>query len=136
MKNQNLYSQIAKQLKKEPQVISAYVTGSTISGYIKKESDFDLIVVVNNRKITTENRIYELIKTISFPRDLDLSVIDQSSSPIFSYHAISKGERIYEKEKSLANNFEAYVLHNYYDTSHLRKIYERYLKKEFLPHAI
>src|SRR3989344_2188057 len=129
MKNE-LYTQIKKALENNPQILSAYVIGSSVSKRLTKESDFDLAVVVQNRKTASYDKVYGLIEHIKFPRNLDLSVVDKSSSPIFLYQVIAKGGRIYEKEKSQAANFESFVLHNYYDTNHIRNIYHRYLKQE------
>ena len=134
MKN-DFYNQIRKSLGKNSQIIAAYVIGSTISGKFTTESDFDLVVVTRNRKVTNYDKIYELIKHIQFPKNLDLSVVDKSSSPIFLYQTVSKGEKIYEKQKSLIDNFEAFALHNYYDTAHIRNIYHSHLKEKLSTHA-
>ena len=134
MKNE-LYTQIKKALKNYPQVSAAYVIGSSVSKRLTKESDFDLAVVVQNRKTVSDDKVYGLIEHVKFPRNLDLSVVDKSSSPIFLYQVITKGERIYEKKKSGAATFEAFVLHNYYDTSHLRNIYEKRLKEKVASYA-
>lgn len=109
--------------------MAAYVVGSMVSGRETKESDFDLVVVVDNKNLLDENRVYELVKPVSFPKNLDLSVVDQSSSPLFLFQVISKGKRIYESGNTAT--FEAFALHNYYDTQHLRDIYFESLKNKF-----
>jgi len=133
--NNNLHSRIQKALKNNPEILAVYVIGSTVSKRLTDKSDFDLVVVTQNKKVTTDDDVYELIRHIKFPRNLDLSVVDKSSSPIFLYQVIAKGERIYEKSKSQVNNFEAFVLHNYYDTSHLRNIYEKSLREKISSYA-
>lgn len=132
MKNEDLYNQIHSALEKNPQILAAYVVGSTISGNVTSKSDFDLVVIVPNRKIMGEDKVYELIRHLEFPRDLDLSVADRASSPIFLYQIITKGLRIYKREDLDAGEFEAFVLHNYYDTAHIRNIYNIHLKEKFL----
>jgi len=134
MKN-DLYSQIQKALKASSEILAAYVIGSTVSKRFTSESDFDLVVVAQNREAVGNDKVYELIRDIKFPRNLDLSVVDKSSSPIFLYQTVAKGERIYVKEKSQADNFEAFVLHNYYDTSHLRNIYDKHLREKLSSYA-
>lgn len=126
-----LVIKIKQTLEKEPQIIGAYVVGSIVQGRETAESDFDLAVIVNNRKMLDENKIYDLVKDINFPKNLDLSVVDQSSSPLFLFQIISKGQRIYEKNNNQVIAFETFVLHNYYDTQHLRNIYYESLKPKF-----
>ena len=135
MKNEELYNQIKTVLKKDPKILAAYVIGSTVTGRISRESDFDLVVVTRNRKVTNYDKVYELIKHIQFPKNLDLSVVDKSSSPIFLYQTVSKGKKIYEKQKSLVDNFEAFALHNYYDPAHIRNIYPSHLREKLSTHA-
>ena len=135
MKNHNLYTQIKAVLAKEPEILAAYIAGSTVSGKTTGESDFDLVIIVRNKKIVGEDKIYELVRNLHFPRDLDLSVADKSSSPVFLYQVIAKGKRIYEKEQSEISKFEAFALHNYYDTAHIRNTYHLYLKEKLSTYA-
>lgn len=130
MISEELISKIKQVLEKEPQVIAAYIVGSIIKGRETKESDFDLAVVVDNKKLLDEDRVYEMIRSIDFPKDLDLSVVDQSSSPLFLFQII-KGQRIYERNNASVVNFEAFALHNYYDTQYIRNIYRDSLKTKF-----
>lgn len=127
----NLVFKIKNRLKKEPRVIAAYVIGSVIKKRTIAESDFDLAVVVENRKNLDENKIYDLLQAISFPKNLDLSVVDRSSSPLFLFQIIKSGQRVYERGNAGITAFETFVLHNYYDTQYLRNIYYDSLKAKF-----
>lgn len=131
MIDNKLSSQIHKALSKEPKVKLAYVLGSVVSGRAGVESDFDLAVTVDNKEKIDFNYIYSLISNIRFPKNLDLSIIDKNSSPIFLFQVISTGRCIYQRSEEERISFEAYVLKNYYDTAHLRKIYYSYLKDKF-----
>ena len=129
--NENLLSQIRESLTKVPEVLAAYVVGSVAQGVAGAESDFDLAVVVKSRRRVSEDDVYELIRHLEFPRDLDLSVVDKGSSPLFLFQIISKGKRVYEGTRETAVEFEAWAMKNYYDTAHMRNIYNRYLKEKF-----
>ena len=131
---EGLYSQIRSNLKKEPEILAAYVIGSAASGSLTGKSDFDLVVVRNSKGLDL-SRVYELVRHLAFPKDLDLSVVDRASSPIFLYQIISKGRRIYQQGVKQVQQFETYVLHNYYDTAHLRNIYHQGLKRELSKYA-
>lgn len=129
--NDDLIRQIQSRARHEPNILAVYLFGSLPKGYAGRESDLDLAVVVDKKKPDSEDTIYELIKDIQFPKNLDLSVVDRASSPLFLFQVVSKGQRIYERNRSDMVQFEAFVLHNYYDTVHLRAIYARQLKKKF-----
>lgn len=136
MRNTKIFSDIQKVLKKEPLILACYIFGSYAKGVHNKESDFDIAVVVTNKKLITEATVYELIKDIPFPKNPDISVVDKTSSPIFLFQIIKSGSRIYAKDENNVNAFEAYVLRYYYDTQHLRNIYNYYLKEKFRPETI
>ena len=131
MIKQKLQQSITTAFGRRPEILAAYVLGSVVSGKAVKESDFDLAVVVDNKKNLSFEKIYDLISSISFPRNLDLSVVDKSSSPLFLFQMISKGKKIYIRDHQEIVAFEAFVLHNYYDTQHMRNIYYSYLKEKF-----
>ena len=131
MIDDKLISQINASLSKEPGIKLAYVLGSVISGRAKTESDFDLAVVADNADKIGYKYIYSLISDINFPKDLDLSIVDKNSSPLFLFQIISTGQCIYQKSEKDKIAFEADTLKNYYDTAHLRKIYYSYLKGKF-----
>lgn len=134
MVDERLASQIYAALSKEPKIKLAYVLGSVVSGRITAESDFDLAIIVNNKSKIDYLYIYQLISHIHFPKDLDLSVVDKNSSPIFLFQIISTGKCIYQRYQQDKVSFEACVLRNYYDTAHIRKIYYSYLGNKF-PYA-
>lgn len=124
-------NQIREALSKEPKVKLAYVLGSVVSGRSVKESDFDLCLAVDDKSKVDYEGIYRLISHIQFPKDLDLSIVDKNSSPLFLFQIISTGECVFQKSDQEKINFEAFVLKNYYDTAHLRNIYFSYLKEKF-----
>lgn len=133
--NDNFLEQIKKVVKKDQNILAVYFFGSLLKDYANHESDFDLAVVVNKKKQDSEDSIYELIRNIQFPKNLDLSVVDQASSPLFLFQVVNKGKRIYERNRNDRVQFETFVLHNYYDTVYLRAIYAKHLKNKFFQAA-
>lgn len=132
MDTDKLAIEISRALGEETEVVGAYLAGSVAAGEARPDSDIDLVVAVKRKRADMADRIYSLIKEIKFPKDLDLTVVDKKSSPLFLFQVISKGKRVYQSLESA--EFEAAVLHGYYDTAHLRKIYYSYLKDKFPPH--
>ncbi len=131
MLDTTMISQIDTSLSKEPKIKLAYVLGSVISGRAKTDSDFDLAIIVDNASKIDYEYIHTLISDINFPKDLDLSVVDKNSSPLFLFQIVSTGQCIYQRSEKEKIAFEAFTLGNYYDTAHLRKIYYSYLKDKF-----
>ena len=131
MKDAKIISDIQKALKNEPRILAFYIFGSYAKGTVNKESDFDIAIVVENKKLITEKLVYGLVKNIAFPKDPDISIVDKASPPIFLFQIIKSGTRIYTRDQNKADAFEAYVLRYYYDTQHLRNIYNYYLKEKF-----
>lgn len=131
MVDQHLVTQINTALSTEPKIKLAYVLGSSVSGRTKKGSDFDLAVVVDDSTKIDYKQIYSLISHISFPKDLDLSVVDKTSSPVFLFQIITTGKCIYQSSHQVKISFESFTAKNYYDNAHLRKIYYFYLKDKF-----
>lgn len=131
MIDKKLILQLQKSLSKEPKIKLAYVLGSIVSGRAKEDSDFDLAVVVDDSTKIDYKQIYSLISHISFPKDLDLSVIDKTSSPIFLFQITTTGRCIYQRSQLTRIYFESFAARNYYDSAHLRKIYYSYLRGKF-----
>lgn len=131
MIDQHLVAQINTALSTEPKIKLAYVLGSSVSGRTKKGSDFDLAVVVDDSTKIDYKQIYSLISHISFPEDLDLSVVDKTSSPVFLFQITTTGKCIYQSSHQVRISFESFTAKNYYDSAHLRKIYYSYLKDKF-----
>ena len=123
-----IIDQLKKSFKNKPGVVATYLIGSFASSNTSKESDFDLAVIVEDKKKTTLDDVYKLIQSISFPADPDLS-------PLFLYQIISRGKRLYARAEKKVIDFEAKVLDKYYDTQHIRLIYYSYLKDKFPKHA-
>lgn len=126
-----LSKDITNRLSAKPEILACYVIGSYVYGNQGNQSDFDLAVVVSNKTKIGEKEVYNLLEGIKFPCDLDLSVVDRKSSPLFLFQIVKKGRRIYEKDQKAVIDFEAYALHNYYDTARMRKLYFNYLKQGF-----
>lgn len=125
-----IYEEIRKALESDARIISAYVLGSFLGKSSKKTDDFDLAIITDSKKLDYKEA-YKLVANIKFPHDLDLSVVNKSSSPLFLFQIVKKGKLIYSRDKRESQQFETYALTNYYDTQHLRNIYNSYLPNKF-----
>ena len=131
MVDNKIIQKLRRVFSQNPNIVSAYVFGTYATDKAKIESDFDLAVVVRDVKKTPLKKVYSLIEHLSFPKDLDLSVVDHSSSPLLLNEIVKNGKRIYMQDTMQSIDFEAYVLYKYYDTAHIRNIYFSYLSEKF-----
>ncbi len=64
--------------------------------------------------------------------NLDLRLILPSQTdPLFLFEIINKGKLLYEKDKGERVNFEVKSMKYYYDTRHLKQIFNLALEKSF-----
>lgn len=131
MIDKKLVTQIKQALSQEPKIKLAYVLGSVVSGRERADSDFDLAVIVDDMAEISYNQIYKLVSHLSFPKNLDLSIVDKNSSPLFLFQITSTGNCVYKRSDNEKVSFESFVMKNYYDSAHLRNIYSAYLKERF-----
>lgn len=131
MIDKKLISGIKQSLSKDPKIKMAYVLGSVVNGRIKPDSDFDLVLIADDATKINCDQIYQLISHLNFPKDLDLSIVDKNSSPLFLFQITGTGRCIYQKSDTERITFESFAMKNYYDTAHLRDIYSSYLKERF-----
>jgi predicted nucleotidyltransferase len=131
MLDKKIRKQIRNILEKEQDIIAAYHFGSFSENNSNGESDFDIAIVVANKKQVSEKKIYSLLKNVEFPKNLDITIVNKQSSPLLLYEIISHGELIFFENEDSRIIFESFVLKNYYDTAHIRNIYFNYLPQKY-----
>lgn len=131
MINTDLKQQLNQSFLGSPQILVAYIIGSFAKGNESIDSDFDLALVVKNRQEINEKRLYASLFEIQFPKNLDLSIVDKDSSPLFLFQIASNGECVFSRSKADKIEFESLAMRRYFDNAHMRKIYHSYLKNKF-----
>lgn len=126
--NHESLNNLAQLLKSYPAVLAGYLYGSRITGHASAKSDLDLALVVDDTECVNYEEAYLKISQI-FPQfEIDLRIITQDSSPTYLFQVLN-GKRVYERSGLKRIKFEVKALHTYYDTQHIRDIYNLYLKK-------
>lgn len=129
----NIDSKVLNELQtfliKHPQVIVGYFYGSRAHGYEIKTSDLDLAVVVKDEQIDYGN-FYLKTSQIFRHFDLDLRIVTLKNSPTFLFQVIN-GQCVYKKSDQEKLIFETKVLQYFYDSQHIRDIYDHYLRQAF-----
>lgn len=124
--NKSVINQI---VQKFPEVKGVYVIGSFIRNQQRKDSDFDLVVIVDKVPLERLRNIFNEFNSQLKIENLDLRiVIPEETDPLFLFEIV-KGKPLYFRSEKARVEFETRVLKLYYDTQHLRNIYNFYLKE-------
>ena len=120
---------------RRPEVIAAYLFGSTASGHIHTESDIDLALLVDRKEYEKLDRaepygykammIAELVEALGTDR-VDLVLLHQAP-PLLANEVISKGKLLFSRDERARLAFEVRAKLRYLDTKPLREIKRRYL---------
>jgi len=123
---------IQKILQGQPNVIAAYLFGSTARGQTHPKSDLDIGVVLKDEESLSFGELVSLMTMIdeAVPDfKVDVRPIVKRSSPLFVFNVIKEGRPIYVKSEKERVQFEVAALKRFYDTQHLRDVYYSYLQK-------
>lgn len=112
-------------------IVAAYLFGSHAKGTARPDSDLDIAVLVENRHVLSERKLLTLFADtgLSLPLSLDVTCVDLNSPPLLLYQIIKYGKPLYEKSERKRIQFEADILHRYYDNHYIRSIYHAYLER-------
>jgi len=122
-------NQLKKLLNAIPEVELAYLIGSFQENRLRKDSDLDLVLVVNKAGLQNFDyqEIYGAISKTVQNINLDLRIVAEGETdPLFLFQ-VSKGMLLYSKSEQKRVDFETKAMLRYYDTQHLRNIFNKYM---------
>lgn len=129
-KLKNLFPKLKKELKKDKNILFAYIFGSYGKGKITPLSDVDIAVyLVNvkeyfNEKLKIIGKINEILET----DEVDLVILNEANLSL-QFEVIKTGELLFCKNKNLRIKFITKVVDLYCDFEYHRKIQNYYLMK-------
>lgn len=127
---------LAKIFNKSDSIISAYFIGSFVRDEERRDSDLDIVVVLNRLSNFDYSSMYNQLSNLLSDYNIDLRVvIPNETSPLFLFQIIKEGVNIFEKDRLSRIEFETYVVKMYYDSQHIRNIYNYYLNKRFVDNS-
>lgn len=122
-----------KEVFREQQsVVAVYVYGSRLRAYSNVKSDLDLAVVVDDFNKIDYKDLYLKINQIFKELEIDLRIVTPTSSPTYLLQILKTGECVYQKGQVERVNFETKALKDFYDSKHIRDIYDHYLRQSFI----
>ena len=131
MNDKKILTQLEELLRKYPAILVAYFYGSQITKQAVKNSDLDLAIMTNNPSKIDYTDLYYKISQIITSHEVDLRIVTPANSPTYLFQVLKNGQRIYELDAKDRVRFEAQVMKNFYDSQHIRNIYNSYLKQAF-----
>lgn len=118
-----------KQILKKNKVSFAYLFGSQASGEVDKNSDIDIAVMLplemeKRKRFDIRLKLMGDISKV-FGKNVDIVVLNDTSSLFFKYIIIKEGEVIYRETELSPADFESKTLGMYFD---FRPFLEEYNK--------
>jgi hypothetical protein len=130
-KLQDFSRQCQQRLENDPNVIAAYIFGSRAQDYAHPHSDIDVALLVEDRQQVSHRNYFRKLAQINLTlaSEIDLVIADKNSPPLLLFQIIKTGQLIYQRSHQERAELEARIMLIYYDTQHIRDIYNYYLSK-------
>lgn len=121
---------LTKILKNHSFIIAAYLIGSIAQKRDRKDSDLDLILLVDkNFKPERFGTLYRKISVLVSHPNLDLRIARlEDTDPLFLFQILG-GRLLFARNTKELVKTEVKIMKLYYDSQHLRNIFHYYLNK-------
>jgi hypothetical protein len=121
--------------KTNPEVLLVYLFGSQARGDASSLSDVDLGVFF--RRTPSLDEQAQMVVDCGRVLDLETEKVDvvalNSAPPLLKYDAVSEGKLVYQAVSDDAlNDFELRAMQECFDTEHLRRVQDLYLREKIL----
>lgn len=112
-------SRVTKYFAKRPEVSALYIFGSAVTGRELAESDLDIAVLIDDRKMG--GRIFESFKKAYYTasptfsiRPVDIVILN-TAPPFLKHRIIKTGKVLFDRNKRLRTRFAANAIIEYLD---------------------
>jgi len=128
-----LFSQPLSDIFEDLPVRACYLYGSQTEEQTNEKRDFDLAVFVEYKdKIDYRKFLSKINLYFINPEKLHLSIVDlNSSSPLFLYQIIKKGQLVFEKQLGDHIRLESFIMRLYFDDQYRNSVYYQKLKNSY-----
>jgi predicted nucleotidyltransferase len=128
--------QLRKFFAARPEVLAAYLFGSTASGRTHPGSDIDIGLLIDRQRIRRSSLQYRLrimadLGSALGRSDVDVVLMDDAP-PALAQNIIAKGILVSERSHSARVAFQVRALNFFMDTEPMRRQYLSHLKRRYL----
>lgn len=134
MRSEGIEEKIKKTFEKDKNILFAYVFGSQVSGRANFESDIDVAVFLDEKRVKDvfKKRLH-LIEELQakLKKNTEVVILNEIRSIFFKFVIIKEGMLVFEGDHSQRVDFELKTMQEYYDYQPFLKEYDKaYLKRE------
>lgn len=131
---QEIKDKINPIFKKDKDILFAYVFGSQASGKTDFESDVDIAVFLDKKRVKDlfEKRLFLMgILEGAFKKQTEVIILNEQKSIFFKFVIIKEGKVIFERSHSKRVDFELATVEEYYDYKPFLDAYNKaYIERE------
>ena len=130
---EKIQNKLKPLLKKEKDILFAYLFGSVAQGKTNYESDIDLAIYLSEKKdgdfFKKKVSLIEKAQSI-LKKSTEVVILNEISSIFFKFVIIKEGRVIFEREHGERVDFELRTMQEYYDFQPFIEAYNKaYLKR-------
>ncbi len=131
---------IITYFKSRKEVAALYLFGSCAEGRELKESDIDIAVLIDEKKLQRKN--FEQLKNIYYKaspsfslRKVDIAVLN-TSSPYLKHRVIKSGMVLFDRNRQLRVRFTTQAIIEYLDFKPIEEIFNKAVATRFRRSAV
>ena len=131
MNYNKIKNEIINYFKEQPEIVTIYLFGSTVSSSNKKSKDIDIALLIKNKfkeNIDSLSIMTDLSSILN--KDVDI-IIMNDASPLLSHEIRKKGKIIFESDQSYRKKFNIIKRKQYEGYQYLHSKYIQGLKKRY-----
>lgn len=122
-------NRIINYFKNRDEVSALYLFGSTVQDRETKDSDIDIAVLINEKRLKRKNfdhlknDYYNASPTFSL-RPVDIVILN-TASPFLKHRVLKTGKILFDRNKKLRVNFTARAIIEYIDFRPIEEIFNK-----------
>lgn len=131
---------IITYFKSRKEVSALYLFGSCAEGRELKESDIDIAVLIDEKKLLRKN--FEQLKSIYYKaspsfslRRVDIAVLN-TASPYLKHRVIKSGKVLFDRNRRLRVRFTTQAIIEYLDFKPIEEIFNKAVANRFRRSAV
>ena len=133
---QTAAEKISVSMASRPEVLAAYIFGSTASGRARPDSDIDVAILLDSafvERLPLKYRTDLIAEAGGALETFDVDVVLLNLAPAaLVYNVITKGKLVYERSRSARVAFQIRSLNLFLDLEPLHRVRLHYLKQRYL----